>query len=69
MAGYGNPKLPAKLVREAWGFLRRVTGDDAYERYLGHWQAHHAHRGPSLDRKAFHAAELQRRWSGIKRCC
>ncbi|MEY2680878.1 MAG: hypothetical protein RL661_1109, partial [Pseudomonadota bacterium] len=24
---------------------------------------------PLLDRKSFHAAEIQRRWSGIKRCC
>lgn len=53
-----------------WRWLRTATGDDAYERYLAHWHAHHAHEGGApLDRRAFQAAEIQRRWSGIKRCC
>ena len=46
------------------------NGEAAYERYLQHWQQHHAEsqRQP-LNRKAFFAAETQRKWNGIKRCC
>lgn len=46
------------------------NGDAAYQRYLTHWTAHHAHEGGQpLSRKAFFAAETQRKWNGIKRCC
>jgi len=48
--------------------LRRVTGDDAYERYLAHHRQHHLAERP-LDRRAFYLAEQQRKWSGVKRCC
>ena len=56
-------------VRGVWSNLRRVTGDDAYERYLGHWSAHHAANGAPLDRRAFCKLEQQRKWDGIRRCC
>ena len=48
--------------------LRRITGDDAYERYLMHHQQRHATE-PLLDRRAFYLVEQQRKWSGVKRCC
>ena len=48
--------------------LRRVTGDDAYERYLAHHHQHHSAER-SLDRREFYLAEQQRRWTGVKRCC
>jgi uncharacterized short protein YbdD (DUF466 family) len=49
-------------------FLRRLTGDDAYERYLEH--CHQCHAGePMLDRRQFYVVETQRKWSGVKRCC
>jgi len=63
-----NPKPPAAWLGRLWGFLRQATGDDAYERYLAHCRTHHPAQSP-LDRKAFHAAELGRRWNGIRRCC
>jgi uncharacterized short protein YbdD (DUF466 family) len=51
-----------------WRWLREVSGDDAYERYLCHHaQAHADARAPS--RREFYAQELQRKWSGINRCC
>jgi uncharacterized short protein YbdD (DUF466 family) len=56
-------------IRKAWQALRRVTGDDAYERYLAHWQGHHAGDGLPLDRRAFYRAELERKWNGVRRCC
>jgi uncharacterized short protein YbdD (DUF466 family) len=52
----------------AWNALRTATGDDAYERYL----AHCARRHPGVavvSREAFYTAELERRWSGVNRCC
>jgi uncharacterized short protein YbdD (DUF466 family) len=58
------------LLSRAWQGLRTASGDDAYERYLAHWQAHHAAGGGQpLDRKAFCIAEQERRWSGVRRCC
>jgi hypothetical protein len=61
--------MPPSLKRW-WRLLREASGDDAYERYLAHWRVHHAREGGEpLDRKAFCAAEVRRRWSGVKRCC
>lgn len=49
---------------------RRLNGDQAYQLYLAHWQQHHAESEPQpLSRKAFFAAETQRKWNGVKRCC
>lgn len=48
--------------------LRRVSGDDAYERYLEHHRRDHGECAP-LDRRAFYLAEQQRKWSGVQRCC
>jgi len=64
-----NPSHPASILRRVWGFLRLASGDDAYERYLDHWQSHHDGQGEPLDRGAFHTAELHRRWNGVRRCC
>lgn len=52
-----------------WAGLRHATGDDAYERYLAHWQACHAGEGQPLSRKDFFRAEQDRKWNGIRRCC
>ncbi len=49
--------------------VRRVSGDDAYERYLQHWQTHHADEAGPLDRKTFFRTEQDRKWKGIRRCC
>jgi uncharacterized short protein YbdD (DUF466 family) len=58
------------FLKKFWHGLRNVSGDDAYERYLLHWRAHHAAEGGQpLDRKAFFKAELNRKWNGVKRCC
>jgi len=49
---------------------QNLNGEAAYQRYLNHWQSHHAKPGiQPLSRKAFFAAETQRKWNGIKRCC
>ena len=56
-------------LRRMWVELRRLTGDNAYERYLEHWQLKHAGEGIPLDPAAFFRRETERRWSGVKRCC
>ena len=48
--------------------LRELSGDDAYERYLAHWQEHQ-HDSQPLDRKSFYHLQQQQKWSGITRCC
>jgi len=48
--------------------LRRVSGDDAYERYVQHHTENHGDQ-PLLNRRAFYLDDQQRKWSGIKRCC
>jgi uncharacterized short protein YbdD (DUF466 family) len=58
----------AKILRSAWQALRALVGDDAYERYLDHVRRRHPDRVP-LAREAFYQAELERRWSGVNRCC
>jgi uncharacterized short protein YbdD (DUF466 family) len=55
------------MLKKLWGSL---NGDAAYDRYLQHWRQQHARQGAQpLSRKAFFAAETQRKWNGIKRCC
>jgi uncharacterized short protein YbdD (DUF466 family) len=51
-------------------FVREISGDDVYERYLIHWQQHHAQQGGEPQtRQEFFKAELERKWNGVKRCC
>jgi uncharacterized short protein YbdD (DUF466 family) len=57
-------------LRRIWALLRELTGDDAYERYLAHWHAHHS-TGTHLplERAAFCREEQRRKWEGVRRCC
>lgn len=56
------------MLRRLWLFVRRLSGDDAYERYLKHHAA--AHPGePPLSRKALFKLEQERKWEGVRRCC
>lgn len=56
-----------QTVAATVGWLRAVSGDDAYERYL----MHHArrHEGPPMSRRAFYEEREKRKWSGVSRCC
>ena len=53
---------------DLWCFVRRVSGDDAYERYLRHHAEAHPHE-VVLSRKEFFRQEQDRQWNGIRRCC
>lgn len=57
-----------KTLSALWRGLRQASGDDAYERYMAHLRRHHPDT-PALDRKAFYAQELARKWESIRRCC
>ncbi len=57
-----------KWLKKGWIAIRRLSGDDGYERYLAHRAADHA-GAPALSRRAWCAQQLQQRWTGIKRCC
>jgi len=57
-----------KAFKKAWRFIKEVSGDDAYERYLKHHSQHHATETP-VDRATFFKQEQERKWNGIKRCC
>lgn len=56
-------------LRNMIRIVRRLSGDDAYERYLQHWQIHHADENGPMDRKTYFRTEQERRWNGIRRCC
>ena len=57
-----------QVLMAGWRFVRQLTGDDSYDRYL----AHHANVHPDgipLSRQAFFKARQDKKWSGINRCC
>jgi uncharacterized short protein YbdD (DUF466 family) len=56
-----------RALRRALGWLRAVSGDDAYERYLTHHAR--ARGGPALSRRQFYREREERKWNGISRCC
>lgn len=57
-------------MKSFWQGLRRLSGEDAYDRYLLHWQqSHQGGEDMPLDRKAFYKDRQERKWNGIKRCC
>jgi uncharacterized short protein YbdD (DUF466 family) len=55
-------------ARKLWRFIRELSADDAYERYLARHREAHADK-PVLSRRAFYLNEQRRKWSGIQRCC
>jgi uncharacterized short protein YbdD (DUF466 family) len=57
-------------VRRCWAALREISGDDAYERYVAHWEARHAATDDTpVGRAEFFEQEQRRKWEGVKRCC
>jgi len=61
-------KRLTEALRKLWRTVRRLSGDDGYERYLAHHAATHPD-APILPRRAWFALQQQQKWSGIKRCC
>ena len=61
------PRFKLRL-RHLWQYLREVTGDDAYERYLAHHNVAHAGQ-QCLTRREFFVRRQQEKWSKVSRCC
>jgi len=55
-------------LKAFWRLVRRLSGDDAYERYLAHLAEHHPDE-PPLSKDAFFKQWQNNKWTGIKRCC
>jgi uncharacterized short protein YbdD (DUF466 family) len=56
--------------RALWHWLRAVSGDDAYDRYVEHWRTAHALQGGKpMTRAEYFRYEQDRKWSRIRRCC
>jgi uncharacterized short protein YbdD (DUF466 family) len=56
------------FLTKLWKAIRRLSGDDAYERYLRHLAQHHPEQTP-LSREAFFKEWQDSKWKGVKRCC
>jgi len=57
-----------RLPKHLWHYLRQVTGDDAYERYIAHQKLAHAGE-PALTRQQFFKLRQDEKWSKVSRCC
>ena len=55
-------------LQHLWGYLRQVTGDDAYERYLAHQNLAHAGEPPLTPQEYFKRRQ-EEKWSKVSRCC
>ncbi len=51
-----------------WHGVRRLSGDDAYERYLAHHAACHSNSQPLSPGEFFRRREREK-WEGVRRCC
>lgn len=51
-----------------WRYLRRVSGDDAYERYVEHLRSCHPDATP-LSAGDFYRRRHEEKWSRPSRCC
>lgn len=62
--------VPRLLIRlgELGSFVRRATGDDAWERFVAHRRAAHPDE-PLPSRREFWCGEVDRKWQGVNRCC
>ncbi len=55
-----------EVIQALWKFLEGATGENAYARY----QEDAVERGePVLTPAAFYAANVEKKYSGIGRCC
>jgi uncharacterized short protein YbdD (DUF466 family) len=55
-----------------WRFIRRLSGDDAYERYVAHCRDMHEtmlNPPPMLTRREFYRWYQEDKWNGPNRCC
>jgi uncharacterized short protein YbdD (DUF466 family) len=57
-----------KAIKLIYVFLRRLSGDDLYDLYVMNLkQCSKKHK--LMSKQQFYQATLDKKWSGIKRCC
>ena len=64
-------------LKTLWQMVRRLSGDDAYEQYLKHYEEHHQGDDAVADqttetmlsREEFFKQWQDKKWKGVKRCC
>jgi uncharacterized short protein YbdD (DUF466 family) len=61
-------KTMRSCLHQGWSYIRRVSGDDAYEHYLAHHHTAHANEAP-LSRQQFYLSRLEQKSRGVNRCC
>ncbi|MBI5430953.1 MAG: YbdD/YjiX family protein [Nitrosomonadales bacterium] len=55
-------------LRGCWRFVRELSGDDGYERYLAHHAACHID-SVALTRREYFRRREGEKWEGVRRCC
>ena len=55
-------------LKQIWRYLRQVSGDDAYERYLVHHRQAHPGEAPMTQEQYFRKRQDEK-WSKVSRCC
>jgi uncharacterized short protein YbdD (DUF466 family) len=72
LGGRGLPRAAlnaaARLAGIAWRFLREVSGDDAFERYMDHMQRAHPSL-PAMTRGQYYRFRTEQKWNRTTRCC
>jgi uncharacterized short protein YbdD (DUF466 family) len=67
-SGWGLPNAIWRAAWRVWRFARALSGDDAYDRYLGHMAR--AHPGQTPMTRAEHYRFMQdEKWDRPSRCC
>jgi uncharacterized short protein YbdD (DUF466 family) len=64
----GHRKVLVKRLRVLWEFVRELSGDDAYDRYLQRHSRQHPDAKP-LDKRAYFKQVQKQKWSELRRCC
>jgi uncharacterized short protein YbdD (DUF466 family) len=55
-------------LKQLWRYLRQVSGDDAYERYLAHHRQTHPGEVP-MTREQHFTKRQDEKWEKVSRCC
>ncbi|HZP86459.1 MAG TPA: YbdD/YjiX family protein [Burkholderiales bacterium] len=57
-----------RWLRTGWNYLRQVSGDDAYERYVAHLARFHPDVTP-MSRGEHFRRRQEEKWNRLSRCC
>jgi uncharacterized short protein YbdD (DUF466 family) len=64
----GHKFMLRQALADGWSLLRRLSGDDAFDRYLDHFTRAHPSGSP-LTRSEFECRRQELKWGRISRCC